>query len=237
MTNILNIKDSEIKFFQESILTWYARNGRHFSWRNKSASNYEVIIAEIFLQRTKAETVAAFLPSFYSKYPSWKQLGGATEEELKLQIKPLGLYNQRGRRLFNLAQKLKERNGHFPKNRDLVEEMPMMGQYISNAFELYILKKPSPLLDVNMARVLERFFGPRKLSDIRYDPYLQELANSVVNHPEAKDVNWSILDLGSLVCKSRNYNCSCCPLNQKCNFYMHEQSASLTKLNSSRWEP
>lgn len=29
---------------------------------------------------------------------------------------------------------------------------------------------PAPYLDVNMARVLERHFGPRKLSDIRYDP-------------------------------------------------------------------
>lgn len=27
-----------------------------------------------------------------------------------------------------------------------------------------------------MARVLERYFGPRKLADIRYDPYLQDLA-------------------------------------------------------------
>lgn len=54
--------------------------------------------------------------------------------------------------------------------------MPMMGQYITNAFELYILnilKKKSPLLDVNMARLLERFFGERKLADIRHDPYFR----------------------------------------------------------------
>lgn len=39
---------------------------------------------------------------------------------------------------------------------------------------------PEPLVDVNMVRVLERFFGPRKLADIRYDSYLQTLARQVV---------------------------------------------------------
>ncbi|MFM7022382.1 MAG: hypothetical protein ACKOXB_05350 [Flavobacteriales bacterium] len=76
-----------------------------------------------------------------------------------------------------------------------------MGQYISNAVELVVYNKPSPLIDVNMARVLERFFGPRKMADIRYDPYLQELAYKVVNHKNAKEVNWAILDFAALVCR------------------------------------
>ena len=36
-----------------------------------------------------------------------------------------------------------------------------------------------------MARVLERYFGPRNLADIRYDPYLQELAHKVVDADDA----------------------------------------------------
>jgi A/G-specific adenine glycosylase len=92
----------------------------------------------------------------------------------------------------------------------------MMGQYITNAFELFILKRASPLLDVNMARVLERYFGKRKLSDIRYDPYLQTLANKIVDHQYSKEINWSILDLGSLICKKTNPLCNNCPLESKC---------------------
>lgn len=215
MTSIKSVEHSQIKYFQDCILKWYQVNGRHFSWRNKSASNYKIIIAEVFLQRTKAETVAAFLPSFYKKYPSWKQLGEATEEDIKQTIRPLGLYNQRGTRLYNLAKELRKRNGSFPRNRYLVEEMPMMGQYITNAFELYVLKKSSPLLDVNMARVLERFFGKRKLSDIRYDQHLQEIAKLVTEHINFKEINWSILDFGALVCKKKPI-CIKCPINSKC---------------------
>ncbi len=210
------IYESNIEYFQEKLLNWYQDNGRTFLWRNKSATNYELIISEVFLQRTKAETVSKFLPGFLKKYSSWKQLGEASEIELQEITKPLGLYKQRGSRLFKLAQELKRRKGRFPKERNQVAEIPMMGQYITNAYELYVLKKKSPLLDVNMARLLERFFGERKLADIRYDPYLQTLAYRVVNIKDSKNLNWAILDYASLICKKAKPLCNKCCLISNC---------------------
>ncbi len=218
VSKIRIIDEVDIEFFQRNLLDWYKQNGRTFIWRNKSATNYELIISEVFLQRTKAETVSKFLPTFFKKYPSWKQLGGATEYDLQEAIRHLGLYRQRGSRLYKMAQELKKRKGRFPKQRNQVEEIPMMGQYITNAFELYVLKKKSPLLDVNMARLLERFFGERKMADIRYDPYLQTLAYKVVDIEASIELNWSILDFASLVCKKRNPICEKCPINTKCQF-------------------
>jgi len=215
----MSIDNQKIKFFQHQILEWYKENGRYFPWRNKSASNYELIISEVLLQRTRAETVSKFFPKFIKKYPSWKKLGEASEEELQEALKPIGLYKQRGSRLYKLAQEMKKRKGRFPVKRDRVEEMPMMGQYIANAYELFILKKPAPLLDVNMARVLERFFGKRKLADIRRDPYLQKLAQDIVNHPNSKELNWAILDFGAIICTKRNPSCKECFLNARCNFF------------------
>ena len=213
------IAKTSIEYFQVKLLEWYSENGRHFAWRNNSATNYERIISEVLLQRTKAETVAKFFPDFIKKYSSWKQLGNATQGELQEALKPLGLYRQRSSRLYKLAQELKRRNGRFPSNRAHVEEISMMGQYITNAYELFILKRPSPLLDVNMARVLERYFGPRKLADIRYDPYLQELAARIVDHPELKEINWAILDFGAIICKARKPKCAECPIKQKCFWF------------------
>jgi len=213
------IYESDIEFFQNALLEWYSENGRSFPWRRKSATNYELIISEIFLQRTKAETVSNFLPEFFKKYPSWKQLGEATIEELKEMLKPLGLYNQRGTRMYNLAQEIRIRNGRFPGERNQVEDLPMMGQYITNAFELYILKKKSPLLDVNMARLLERFFGERKMADIRHDPYLQTLAYRVVNVEKSKELNWAILDYASIICKKREPKCYICSIEKICKYF------------------
>ena len=216
------VDETNIHFFQYKLIDWFAENGRQFPWRKKSATNYELIIAEVLLQRTKAETVAKFLPIFLKKYPSWNKLGEASEMELQETLRPIGLYNQRGARLYKLAQELKNRKGRFPKERSEVEEISMMGQYITNAYELYVLKKRTPLLDVNMARLLERFFGKRKMADIRYDPYLQTLSYRVVDVEKSKELNWAILDYAAIVCKKNIPSCSSCQIKTKCLYYRNQ---------------
>jgi A/G-specific adenine glycosylase len=216
------IQKSDIKLFQTKLLVWFSTNGRNFYWRNKHHSNYQIIISETLLQRTKVETVAKFLPVFLKRYPTWRELGESSQGEIIDFIRPLGLNKQRGLKLFMLAQEIKLRGGIFPKERDQLEEMPMMGQYLCNAFELFILKKRVPLLDVNMARLLERFFGKRNLSDIRYDPYLQNLAYMVVNIKESKRLNWAILDYASLICQSKKPKCNLCVINQNCQYFISQ---------------
>ncbi len=216
----MSIDQKKLTFFQAKILDWFKLNGRSFPWRAKSASNYIRIISEVLLQRTKAETVANYFPKFIEIYPSWRRLGEASQVDLEIALKPLGLHKQRAARLFRLAQDMKNRKGRFPSNPKKVSEMAMMGQYITNAYELFVLNKPSPLLDVNMARVLERFFEPRKLADIRYDPYLQNLARRIIEETQyPKKLNWAILDFASRICKARMPRCSECVLSSLCSYY------------------
>jgi A/G-specific adenine glycosylase len=217
----MQFEKENIKFFQKNILTWYSKNGRKFPWRKNSASNYERIISEVLLQRTKAETVSKFFPIFVKKYPSWKKLAMASRKELEKTLKPIGLYKQRSIRLYAFAQEMKKRNGKFPRQREEIEKIPFVGQYIANAIELFVFNRPRPLLDVNMARVLERFFGKRKLADIRYDPYLQELACLVVKHKKSKEINWGILDFGNSICKSRITLCKKCFSIKQCEYFIN----------------
>jgi A/G-specific adenine glycosylase len=215
---IKHISKKKIRFFQHAILEWYHTNGRSFYWRKKRLSNYQLVIAEVLLQRTKAETVAAFYPNFIQEFPNWKSLANASLKKIAKYLKPIGLYTQRSIRLKNLAIEMVKRNGRLPKDRKELESIPFMGQYIANAVELVIFNQPSPLIDVNMSRVLERVFGPRKLADIRYDPYLQELSYKIVEHESAKEMNWAILDFAALICKPRNPMHNNCPLRGNCSF-------------------
>jgi len=216
-----NISNKKIKFFQQKILAWYKISGRKFYWRKKGLSNYQYIIAEVLLQRTKAETIARFYPSFIQEFPSWKSLAGASLKKIAKHLKPVGLYTQRSVRLKNLAIEMVKRHGRLPQDRPELESIPFMGQYIANAVELVIFNQPSPLIDVNMARVIERFFGRRKLADIRYDPYLQNLSRKIVNHVNTKKINWAILDHAALICQARKPKCKLCPLKSKCWFWLN----------------
>lgn len=212
-----HIPQDKIEFFQSRILEWYKKNGRKFLWRKKGLTNYQYVIAEVLLQRTKAETVAKFYPNFIRDFPNWKSLANAEIQTLEDYLNPVGLYRQRSKRLMSLAKEMVKRNGKLPRDRKELESIPFMGQYIANAVELVVFGKPSPLVDVNMARVLERFFGERKMADIRYDPYLQKLAYAIVGHEQAKQVNWAVLDFAANICRPRPF-CEICLISNQCLF-------------------
>lgn len=215
------ISGKKIEFFQKRILEWYQHNGRKFLWRRKGLTHYQYIIAEVLLQRTKAETIAKFYPNFLKDFPNWKVLAGADIQRLEDYLKPVGLYRQRSKRLLSLAQEMVKRKGRLPRNREELESIPFMGQYIANAVELVIFNQPSPLLDVNMSRVLERFFGKRKMADIRDDPYLQSLSYILVEHESSKEISWAVIDFAAIICKATNPKCRSCNLVKYCKAYNH----------------
>ncbi len=215
--NVSVVNRSMLTGMRRKLLRWFETNGRKFPWRNSSVTNYQYVIAEVLLQRTRAETVASFFPGFIHEFPSWKRLGSASMPRLRRYLQPFGLWRRRAISIRALARVMEKKNGRFPRSRDELEALPGIGQYIANSVLLFCHGMPEPLLDVNMARVLERVFGPRKLSDIRYDPYLQELAKSVVNCKNATRMNWAILDLAATTCSIQNPRCDQCPLVSLCS--------------------
>lgn len=202
----------QLSRFRAELLRWFENHGRKFPWRKATASKYELIIAEVLLQRTRAETVATFFPRFVREFPSWKKLGTASIAQLEDYLRPIGLWRRRAISIQALAREMVKGNGRFPTERADIEALPGVGQYIANAVLLFCHGIPQPLLDANMARVLERVFGPRKLADIRYDPYLQELAKKVVDREDAARINWAILDLAATICLPKKPRCNECPL-------------------------
>jgi len=212
------VNNRNILIFQELILGWYKCNGRQFPWRKKSISNYQKVVVEVLLQRTRAEKVAAFFPAFIKAFPSWTLLASASETDLQQFLKPIGLWRRRAVSLIAFSHAMAIRRGHFPHNREEIESLPSVGQYIANAILLFCHNEPQPLLDAGMARVLERVFDERKMVDIRYDPYLQKLARDIISTPTPQLINWAILDLASLICRPRNPKCPACPLNKICRY-------------------
>ena len=208
----------EIQEFRDSILEWGELNRRIFPWRRKHESHYRLVVTELLLQRTKAETVAKHHSIFFTKFPTWNHLAAATEDSIGEYIKPLGLWRRRAPVLRQLASVMVKRNGRFPSTRKELDALPGVGQYVGNAIELLCQDRAKPLLDAGMARVLERYFGSRKLADIRYDPYLQDLSQRVVEHEYSRELNWTILDFAALVCKKNIPLCTFCMLKKGCQF-------------------
>ena len=204
--------------FRMDVLKWYRSHGRTFPWRDSSISDYEKVLAEILLQRTRAETVAQHYSDIVNRFPSWSALANANKSDLIEALRPLGLWRQKTTTLKNLAMELVRLRQTLPRQREDVEKLPGVGQYIANSIMLLCHNEAEALLDGNMARVIERYFQPRKLKDIRYDPFLQCVSRKLVNCEESIAVNWAILDLAAAVCVVRSPKCNVCPMARHCNY-------------------
>lgn len=209
----------KIAAFRKYLLLWYRRHGRRFPWRSPRASRYERVVSEVLLQRTRARTAAEFYSTFITRYPDWQTLGTAKEAELRSLLTPIGLWQRRAAALASLGREMRARKGKFPRDRAELEKLPGVGQYVANAVMLFCHASHEPLLDVNMARVLERCFGSRRLVDIRYDPWLQAIAKAVVCDRRAAEINWAVLDLAAKVCTAKNPACLECPVQACCQYY------------------
>ena len=223
------IQTAKIRKFRAKLLAWYDHSGRPLPWRKAGEPEFRLIVTELLLQRTRAPTVARYYSKFFHKYSCWQDIANTEDTVLQNDLKPLGIWKQRSERLKGLASAIVDNGGQLPEDRDQLESLPGMGQYMVNATLLLKGKQDAPLLDANMARVFERCFGPRKLADIRYDASLQNLAWQCVRGAKSKEVNWAILDLAASNCRIRNPICLSCPVHSVCRAFMRESARSSSR--------
>lgn len=203
--------------FRNKLLAWFQCNGRAFPWREPSATQYLLLVVEVLLQRTRAETIRDFLPSFLRRFPGWASIAACDVDELGEALKPIGLWRRRVAPLQGLASEMVARNGLWPRDRDELESIPAVGQYVANAALLFIHGESHPLLDASMVRLLRRYFTlTPEMADIRYDKEVHAMAYRVLGAGNAVHLNWAMLDVAALYCKPRQPNCPACPLRRSC---------------------
>jgi A/G-specific adenine glycosylase len=202
----------------KDLLSWQQKGGgRYFPWRTPATPLFQLICVEVLLQRTRAETVASFYKEFFTRFPDWKQLANANQYELEQFLRPLGLWKRRSASLRSLANYAVLHDGVFPEEYHELIKVPAVGQYVAYAIMLFQRGKRYPLIDVNMARVVERYVRPRKLRDIRYDPWLQAACKWLVRSGDPRIVNWAVLDHAAITCRARNPLCQSCVLRHHCS--------------------
>ena len=209
---------ARILWLRRRLLPWFARDGRSFPWREPGTTPYEVIVAEILLQRTTAAGVARAYSGFVERYPSWGTLAQAPLDDLENALRPLGLWRQKALAFQQLAQSIEANGGVVPRTRKELERLRGIGPYTASAVLAIVYGRPEPLLDVYMARLLERFLGLSGQSGARSGQSLNAFALRLVSGKRSLEVNWAVLDFGALVCRARRPLCQECPLRTRCEY-------------------
>ncbi|VEP13551.1 HhH-GPD family protein (fragment) [Hyella patelloides LEGE 07179] len=79
--------------------------------------------------------------------------------------------------------------------------------------------QPAVVLDTNVARIIERFFGIEGERVKSRCKILWQAAETVAPDTQVGLWNLTLLDFGAKVCTARNPRCSECPIPERCNWY------------------
>ena len=198
------------------LLAWFEENRRCFPWRDKRTI-YRIWVSEVMLQQTQAVTVMRYFPAFLKRFPTVNALAGASRQEVLKAWEGLGYYS-RARHLHRAARIVDERfQGRIPKDIGHFRSLPGVGEYIAAAVMSLSCGLAVPVVDGNVLRVTCRFAGIA--SDIRQASTRRKVTaalQSIIPTENPGRFNEALMELGALVCRSRDPRCPVCPLAAAC---------------------
>lgn len=208
----------EFQVFAQEIWDWFERHKRTLPWRDIVEKNldhkaYLILVSEVMLQQTQVSRVIILYKKFIQLFPHLEDLSNASNSQILIAWRGLG-YNNRALRLRDAAREIvKKRGGSFPRDMDELQKLPGIGHYTAGAIRNFAFAIPTPCMDVNIRRILHRFFvGPEnpdgtwKKSDRELLPLSEQVMTEALrmNRGTSADFFAALMDFGSMVCTKNN---------------------------------
>ena len=223
----------------KKILNWYDLNKRTLPWRknvSQSKKHYFTLVSEFMLQQTQVVTVIPYFNRFINKIPNLKKLSKMPDRELIKLWEGLGYYS----RVRNLKKTAKiiisKYHGEIPNNYEDLISLPGIGNYTANAILAIAFNKSYIPLDGNIERVLKRYLYLKKDKEIQKDNLIEKKSIFGISS-RASDYAQALMELGAMICKPKNPECSQCPISKNCKSYKKKDFdlAKITKKNKEKY--
>lgn len=201
----------------DSLLAWFDRNRRQLPWR-LDRDPYRIWVSEVMLQQTQVETVIPYYLKFMARFPTLGSLAEASADEVLNLWQGLGYYQ----RALNLHRGVREvclsHQGRVPVDRKSFIRLPGVGDYIAAAVLSIAFERPLAVLDGNVARVSCRYWGisAQPISRKQKEDFRRRLEGEMPRD-RCGDFNQAMMELGAMICRSRNWLCLDCPLAVSCS--------------------
>ena len=223
----------------KKILNWYDLNKRSLPWRknvSQSKKHYYTLVSEFMLQQTQVVTVIPYFNRFINKIPNLKKLSKIPDRELMKLWEGLGYYS-RARNLKKTAKIIMSKyHGKIPNNYEDLISLPGIGNYTAYAILAIAFNKSYIPLDGNIERVLKRYLYLKKDKEIQKDNLIEKKSIFGISS-RASDYAQALMELGAMICKPKNPECSKCPISKNCKSYKKKDFdlAKITKKNKEKY--
>jgi A/G-specific adenine glycosylase len=207
------ISEEKIVIFRENIIIWGQVHYADFPWRH-TTNRWHALVAEIMLQRTRAEQVLPAYLDFTARYITAADYAADPEARV---FATLGL-NWREKHLRELAVVLAG-SVKTPSDKGALLQLPGIGDYIAAAYRSMHLGLRDVIIDSNVVRIYGRFFGFDTDGETRRKKWFIELADRITPVDRFRDYNYGLIDFTRTVCRHSALH-SQCPVTADCSFYL-----------------
>ena len=201
---------------EKPIVNWFKKNKRDLPWR--TTTPWGVMVSEYMLQQTPVNRVLPKWIEWMERWPTPKDLAAATPAQVITAWGRLG-YPRRALRLHAAAQIIAEDfNNEVPEDELTLQQLPGIGQYTAAAIAAFAFNQRTLVMDVNIRRVLTRVIDGNEHP--KPAPTSRERARRLALLPEKNAHIWAAatMELGAMVCTSKNPKCELCPVISACNW-------------------
>jgi len=204
--------------FATSLNQWFNRSARALPWR-ETTDPYKIWISEVMLQQTTVPTVVAYYKQWIKDYPTLQHVAEARLEALLKSWQGLGYY-QRVRNVHRAATIFVEQHGgKIPPDYETLRKVPGFGPYTTGAVLSIAFDKRFPIVDANIRRVVMRLLALEKEATTQIDPFVYEYLEGVLPQRNLRTFNQAFMELGALICKSKEPLCSMCSVKGHCQAF------------------
>lgn len=200
-----------------ALAQWYAMARRDLPWR-RTTDPYAVLVSEVMCQQTQVATVVPYYARWMARFPTFRALAHATEDEVLHSWAGLGYYS-RARNLHRAAKHVVEiHGGELPARIDAAKGLPGVGRYTAGAVAAFAFDFPAPIIDANIARVLSRLIDLQTPIDTAAGTRaLWDTATALLPRTGGGRLhNSALMELGALLCTPRKPRCPLCPIRRGC---------------------
>jgi A/G-specific adenine glycosylase len=219
--------------YEKLITDWFKKNKRDLPWRKTDA--WGVLVSEIMLQQTPVQRVLPVYNEWMKRWPTPAHLAKATPAEVITAWGRLG-YPRRALRLHECAKVITtELQGVIPATEVELRKLPGIGEYTAAAIVAFAYSGSSLVLDINIRRLFSRLYkgeespttAPTKAERFEYAQHV----------PDKNAHIWAAatMELGALICTSKNPLCGRCPVADHCAWRSLDYPASERVKRTQTW--
>lgn len=222
---------SAIDSFQSKLISWFEKNQARYPWR-ETRDPYAILVSELMLQQTRIATVLerGYYTRWMQRFPDWKSLARAEEEEILKAWEGLGYYN-RARNLQKAAQVICDQyDGSMPRDHGEILELPGVGPYTAGAVCSFAFGTRAAIVDGNVIRVLARILSFESPADTpSAKKAFWRWAEDLTPDQSVAAYNSGIMELGQKVCLKSDPRCGDCPVSFHCRTAHSQLAAELPR--------